>query len=102
MYRAITPLYAITKGKERIFFYSDEELDKYTVANGVPAHIDRFKGLGAHSQEEIEQFLVNDSTRKLERLTTEDMDETLKVFNAMMGNNLELRKILIKTGGNYE
>lgn len=102
VYRVITPLYGITKGKERLFFYSDEELNAYTKKNGVPAHIDRFKGLGAHSKEEIEQFMVNEDTRRLEQLSTDDLNETLKIFNAMMGSNLELRKILIRTGGNYE
>lgn len=102
VYRSITPLYGITKGKERLFFYSDDELNEYTKKYGIPAHIDRFKGLGAHSKEEIEQFMVNDKTRRLEQLTTDDLNETLKVFNAMMGSNLELRKILIRTGGNYE
>lgn len=68
----------------------------------MPEHIDRFKGLGAHSKEEIEQFLVDEKSRRLEPLTTNDLDETLKLFNAMMGKNLELRKILIKSGGNYE
>lgn len=99
IYRVITPLYGITKGKERIYFYDDGELDAYVKKNGMPAHIDRFKGLGAHNSEEVEQFLVNDKTRKLEQLKVEDLNETLKLFNAMMGNNLELRKILIKTGG---
>lgn len=102
IYRAITPLYGITKGKERIFFYSDEELKEYTDKNGVPAHIDRFKGLGAHNEQEIEQFLVNPKTRKLEPLKVEALDETLRLFNAMMGSNLELRKVLIRTGGHYE
>ena len=102
VYRSVTPLYGITKGKERLFFYSDEELNAYTKKNGVPAHIDRFKGLGAHSKEEIEQFMVNEDTRRLEQLSTDDLNETLKIFNAMMGSNLELRKILIRTGGNYE
>jgi DNA gyrase/topoisomerase IV subunit B len=46
--------------------------------------------------------MVNDKTRRLEQLSTDDLNETLKVFNAMMGNNLELRKILIRTGGKYE
>ena len=102
VYRIITPLYGITKGKERIFFYNDDELNAYAKKNGMPEHIDRFKGLGAHNKEEIEQFMVNDKTRRLEALTTNDLNETLKLFNAMMGSNLELRKILIRSGGNYE
>ena len=27
--------------------------------SGMPEHIDRFKGLGAHNKEEIEQFMVD-------------------------------------------
>lgn len=102
VYRITTPLYGITKGKERIFFYSDEELNAYAKKSGMPEHIDRFKGLGAHNKEEIEQFMVDEKTRRLEPLTTNDLNETLKLFNAMMGSNLELRKILIRSGGNYE
>ena len=102
VYRVVTPLYGITKGKERLFFYNDDELNAYAKKNGLPEHIDRFKGLGAHNKEEIEEFLVNEKTRRLEPLTTSDLNETLKLFNAMMGKNLELRKIIIKSGGNYE
>lgn len=102
VYRIITPLYGITKGKERIFFYNDDELNKYSAKYGAPTNIDRFKGLGAHNQDEIERFIVSSETRKLEPLTTEDIETTLKLFNAMMGNNLELRKILIRTGGKNE
>ena len=102
VYRVITPLYAIPKGKEKVFLYSDQELEDYVKKHGIPSHMDRFKGLGAHSKEEIEQFLVNENTRRVEQLQIEDMDETFRLFNAMMGNNLELRKILIRTGGDYE
>ena len=99
VYRAITPLYSFKKGKETILLYSDEELNAYAAESGLPKEIRRFKGLGAHNKDEIEEFLVNDKTRKLESLTTDDLEETLRLFNAMMGNNLELRKILIRTGG---
>lgn len=102
VYKVITPLYAVGKGNNRKFFYSDDELNQHIQKNGSSDHIDRFKGLGAHSKEEIEDFLVNDKTRKLVQLKIEDLNETLKLFNAMMGNNLELRKMLIRTGGSNE
>ena len=102
VYKVITPLYAIGSGKSRRFFYSEKEYAEYVRTHGQPKHSERFKGLGAHNKEEIERFLVNHETRRLEQLKVEDLDETMKLFGAMMGNNLELRKILIRTGGEME
>jgi len=102
VYRAITPLHKVVKSKKVTYLYSDEEFDEWVKKNGAPDEKERFKGLGAHGKEEVQDFLVNDKTRRLEQMSTSDMEETLRLFNAMMGSNLELRKILIRTGGQYE
>ncbi len=99
VYRAITPLYSIGEGKKKHLFYTDEELNDYINKNGKPKHISRYKGLGAHSEDEIEEYLVSHDSRILVQLTTEDLDKTVALFTAMMGKNLELRKLLIREGG---
>lgn len=99
IYKVITPLYAVGTGRNKKFLYTDEELEAHIKKYGNPSHISRYKGLGSHNKEEIESFLTNPETRQLEPMTLDDMDATYRLYDAMMGNNLELRKILIRNGG---
>ena len=99
VYKAVTPLYGVKKGKNTMYFYSDEELEYYIQKNGEPKKIERFKGLGAHSKPEIKDVLANEDSRQLIQLTTEDIEKTLKVYDTMMGTNLSARKKLIRDGG---
>lgn len=92
VYRAVSPLYKIERGKNTIYIQNDEELEKYIKKNGRPQNLTRFKGLGEQNPEELWTTTLNPDTRTLVQLTTDNMDATLGLFNIMMGNNSEIRR----------
>lgn len=92
VYRAVSPLYKIKKGKSTLYLQNDEELEKYTKKNGQPSEITRFKGLGEQNPDELWNTTMNPETRTLVQLTTDSMERTLGLFNIMMGNDSGLRR----------
>jgi len=98
VYTAVTPLFGIQKGKDMVYFYTQEELDNYTDKHGMPKHISRFKGLGSHSAEQIEHVLADHKTRKIIQLTTDDIEETVELYRLMMGKMAKYRKDIINGG----
>lgn len=92
VYRAVSPLYKIKKGKNTIYLQNDDELNKYIKKNGQPNEITRFKGLGEQNPEELWNTTMNPETRTLVQLTTDSMESTLGLFNILMGSNSSLRR----------
>lgn len=92
VYRAVSPLYKIKKGKTTIYLQNDEELEKYIKKNGQPTEITRFKGLGEQNPDELWDTTLNPETRTLVQLTTQSMERTLGLFNIMMGSDSGLRR----------
>lgn len=94
LYRSISPFYRIKVGNSYKYFYSTDELNEYKKNHSVQ-HITRFKGLGELSPEELWQTSMNSTTRKLEQLTIENLEETIQLFDRLMGDNAKLRREFI-------
>ena len=76
---ALTPLYAVTKGKSFIPLWSDEELKKAREKNEP---ITRYKGLGELSPWKLKICAIDEPTRRLVRVGfTKDMDQLFKLFS---------------------
>lgn len=103
IYRSISPFYAIDKGKKRLYFYSDNELNSYIKINGSPKNIIRFKGIGELSPEELEKTTLDPKNRKLIKLTTTNLEESIELFDKLMGKTSSLRReFIIENEGNAE
>lgn len=85
IYRGIAPLYKIEYKGKQIYFYTKEELEKFLEANKVTNPVTRFKWLGEMSVEHIEPALLSPVTRKIVRITYEDVEEMSKIVNDLMG-----------------
>lgn len=102
VYIAETPLFTISNGGDRKFAYTVEEKDAFVnqyVAAGVPESrlsIQRSKGLGENSAEMMALTTMNPATRRLIRVAYDDSDSvTRDVFEALLGDDLESRRMLI-------
>lgn len=95
VYRAISPLYRVRKGKNTIYLQDDMELERYIKKHGQPNDITRFKGLGEQNPEELWDTTMNPETRELVQLTADSMEATLGLFNIFMGNNSSMRRSYI-------
>ena len=91
------PLYKIARGKDIKYVYSDEELEKALDAMGRKGtEIQRYKGLGEMSEEQLWQTTMSPENRTLLRVRMEDAMEADGIFSTLMGENPELRRQFIE------
>ena len=104
VYIAETPLFEITykdKTAEKTWFaYSEKEkADILRSLEGKKVKIDRSKGLGEHDPEMMWLTTMNPETRRLIKVLPDDVEETARVFDLLLGDNLSGRKEYIAENG---
>jgi len=110
LYLAQPPLYKIEKGKDRnkesIYAFDDKELDiaitnKGWVRSDPNLTIQRFKGLGEMSGEELWQTTMNPATRVMIRVKVEDAAQANEILSDLMGEKVEPRKDFINNNAKF-
>ena len=104
VYIAETPLFEITckeKGGEKTWVaYSErEKADILKELSGKKVNIQRSKGLGENDPEMMWLTTMNPETRRLIRVLPEEAEETARVFDLLLGDNLAGRKDYIAENG---
>ncbi len=93
VYIAESPLYEIQAKGKTWFAYSDREKVEIVESIGnAKIVINRSKGLGENDPEMMWLTTMNPETRRLIRVMPEDADETARVFDLLLGDNLAGRK----------
>ncbi|MEK7575632.1 MAG: DNA topoisomerase (ATP-hydrolyzing) subunit B [Patescibacteria group bacterium] len=96
LYIALPPLFRIQKGKEIHYAYSEEEKNKI-VGKEESQGVQRYKGLGEMNPEQLWETTMDPARRMLKKVTIEDVEEADKIFDILMGKEVEPRKIFIQT-----
>jgi DNA gyrase subunit B len=97
IYAAMPPLYRIRKGQKDVYVYTDDELKKVTAEMGVSeGGVTRFKGLGEMNSTQLWDTTMNPKTRKVKKIYIEDAIEADRVFDMLMGDDVQARKDFIQ------
>lgn len=97
VYIAQPPLYKVSRGKEEKYVYDDAELEKVLDQMGRKGtDIQRYKGLGEMSNEQLWMTTMNPEYRTLLQVKMEDAVEADSIFSTLMGENPELRREFIE------
>lgn len=104
VYIAETPLFEITckekSGEKTWFAYSEKEkADILKKLEGKKVNVQRSKGLGENDPEMMWMTTMSPETRRLIRVLPEDAEETARVFDLLLGDNLSGRKDYIAENG---
>ena len=104
VYIAETPLFEITyreKNADKTWFaYSEKEkADIVRQLEGKKFTVQRSKGLGENDPEMMWLTTMNPETRRLVRVLPDEAEETARVFDLLLGDNLAGRKDYIAENG---
>lgn len=97
---AESPLFEITSSDGKTFFaYNEKEKNDYLKTVTKKVSIQRSKGLGENDPDMMWQTTMCPATRRLIRVTTDDVFETQSMFEILLGDDLTGRKDFIEENG---
>jgi DNA gyrase subunit B len=120
IYIAQPPLYKVKRGKEILYFYSEEEKAKVLgkteievessdtevqeeeeVEGKTPrkakVNVQRYKGLGEMNADELWETTMDPARRVLKQVSIDDAVEADKIFDMLMGTDVPARKSFIQS-----
>ena len=103
VYAAQPPLYQVKQGKHVEYCYSDEQLQE--ILNRLPSMpkpvVQRYKGLGEMNAEQLWETTMDPEHRTLLQVELDDAMKADKIFEQLMGDEVEPRRQFIEENAVY-
>jgi DNA gyrase subunit B len=97
---AESPLYEINSGSNTFFAYNEAEKEEFLREIAEKKFtIQRSKGLGENEPDMMNLTTMNPATRRLIKILPDDTEKTSRIFDVLLGENLEGRKEYIRNYG---
>lgn len=102
VYIAESPLYEITAKDGVYFAYDESEKEQFLKQIEGKFTIQRSKGLGENEPEMMNMTTMNPNTRRLIKVLPGDVQQSARMFDILLGDNLSGRKeFIIENGDKY-
>ncbi len=101
VYIGMPPLYKVYKHDIVEYAYDDKELDEKIKKVGKGYSLQRYKGLGEMSAEQLWETTMNPATRNLIQVTLEDITQAAQTIDMLMGDKVEGRKQFLAENADF-
>ena len=105
VYLATPPLYLVKKGREEIYCWTDDERRAATEKLGKGTEkgvtVQRYKGLGEMSDEQLWETTMDPARRLLRQVTIDNAAEAERTFSMLMGDDVPPRREFIEQNAHY-
>lgn len=101
VYIGMPPLYKVYKGDKVEYAYDDKELSEKIAKIGKGYQLQRYKGLGEMSADQLWETTMNPATRNLTQVTVEDAAKAERMITTLMGDKVEGRKEFLAKYANF-
>jgi DNA gyrase subunit B len=101
LYLATPPLYKCTRGKVEEYCWTDQQRQAFIDQYGPQTKVQRYKGLGEMSDQELRDTTMSPEHRLLKQVQISDAAEADRIFSMLMGEDVGPRREFIEANANY-
>ncbi|MDD6890008.1 MAG: DNA topoisomerase (ATP-hydrolyzing) subunit B [Bacteroidales bacterium] len=102
LYLATPPLYKCSRGNKVLeYCWNEKQLNDCITANGDRVKVQRYKGLGEMSAQELRETTMDPQYRMLKQVTISDAKEADRIFSMLMGEDVAQRRDFIEEHATY-